>query len=329
MTVQQPRVPAGVRTGGRFEPTTRTEPDIHLTGTRGRSTRHFDPAAVTPRRMAVGHAGEHVVCAPNQILDAGTPVTLPKAPAYARAATDAVTRRLLRAGVGDATLEKVQELAARSARATVLTSDERGVVRAKEGILVRTPSGNIAILHKGGRSHRGVLLHAAAEKRWHHDVLDVAPGYGATDRMTRTWADAAATLPPVREFDLDDVPADPDHAPRQVAAAYLFTAPTGDPTHDGRGSMLLATDVQTLDGQPHTVRGYFLHPGDSGLACGLRTVPVAELAESAGRVDGFPPGAMDLDQALDLGRACHRDNNVEAAWEHVAHVARSPHIYRA
>ncbi|GEL48902.1 hypothetical protein CHO01_40180 [Cellulomonas hominis] len=309
------RVPAGVRSGGQFTAAARQEAPLVLTGT------PYDPSRVDSRRTA---NGDYLIA---QIAHHdGVTRTGPGHPHLAAANQAAAFRRDRETGIE--LQERAKSWARQSIKVTALISSPTGVVRAREGALYRSPSGNLAILAKGARGTLGgTLLYRADDDSWRQRLLDLHAGYGRVDDALRTWRETAATMPILQEAAPERLPlVRPLDESTPVAAIFCSTrtAPDGTPAP---GSLWFATHVEG-----EVVNGYGIAANGTGVPCGPGSVAVAEL-RSGGEVSGYASGALTLTGARDLAALASHDK-IEAVWDRIAHVARptgsrKPHIYPA
>lgn len=317
MSITAARVPAGVRSGGQFTTTTRAEPHLALASLLARepADHAYDPALVAPRRL---RDGEHLIA---QAAEVGG-VTLVNGHPHAKAANRAVAARLQRRGGMDLE-DELEDLARQRRQVSLLMSNDAGVVRAHEGTLHRTAIGNLALMNKGDRSGKGVLIYRADNRSWRQRALALEQGYGHLDDLAETWRQAAAATPSLAPADFEGIPdCGSEEPPSEVAAVFSYTHPGFESDQDGPGSMFFATDVQSdQDGNPLVVNGYAIHPGDLGLSSEHGSMYASDLRAMGGRVAGFLAGSMTFREVADLGRRAEWGNDIEAAWDRVAELS--------
>ncbi|WP_251151272.1 hypothetical protein [Cellulosimicrobium sp. Marseille-Q4280] len=311
------RVPAGVTTGGQFATTARSEA-AGVTLAPPKLEGAHDPAVVDGTWISDGQ----VLISQVARVDGAIMVNSRGGHPQAIAANRAVASRLQRAGGTDLE-DEVFELAASGAKVTMLLTNKAGVIRAHEGTMYRSPGGNLALINKGSRSGKGMLLYRAdqhPDERWHARPLALKRGYGHLETMTDTWRETAATMPATEKPHYDDIPVwdGAGEPPNAISAVFTFTHP-GFEGVEGPGSLFFATDVQTDNaGKASIVNGYGVYPSDAGLVSEHGSMYVSDLDAMSGRVSGFEPDKMTFSDAMALGNAANWENDIERAWDAVA-----------
>ena len=182
------------------------------------------------------------------------------------------------------------------AKVSLLTVDQSGSVRVREGTMFMSGDGQPALLPKGQR-RKGHLIRPDM-------VVDAARGYGHAQALADSFRQRAArfvpAVSPTTASDvLADLPvADPgQEPPSAISAVYMVDGP--DFTGDGppRGCLFFATDVMPPEGPGEKggiVNGYLWAPEDSGLYSESGSQYVDDLVRAGGKVRDYQPGSMQF-----------------------------------
>lgn len=315
---KHPRNPAGSPAGGKFTESQNAGPDpdvtLHDTALPDTSPVPGVPDVTVGRKIS---NGVHSVIDTVRETDPERPnrVTF-RAFRFppGRAWSNMATRRLEYAVQPDVTAAKVDALARKRARATVLTRDRAGSVFTREGTLFKEGE-RVGMLNKGSTT-KGVWLDTPAET-----VVHVAEGYGKADTLVNGLRWYTDDVPLLAGATFDDVPVwdgtgDP---PSAIAAVYVMDHPGFDEGQDGRGSVFFATDFQPGDGSTGRggaglVNGYFVAPSGSGLVSEGGSFYVEDVKKWGGRVAHYPPGTHTFADAVAFGNAADNDDDVAKCW---------------
>lgn len=243
---------------------------------------------------------------------------------HVTAASGTAAARMQRAEQTDTLSNKLDYLADKSAKTTVLVRTRNGDVQAREGTLFRNGD-SIGLVNKGDRSGKGIWL-VDPRKPTGLQVLGVEQGYGRQEALADRYWGHVEKVPQTEPATFDDLPVVEgyDEPPSQVAAVYVFTHPGFDDSQDGRGSLFFVTDFQPGDGGSGpdgqgVVNGYGVYSPDSGLESEHGSMYASQLARWGGRVTGYRPGAHTFRDVMDLAKVAdaYGDGDIEQVWESV------------
>lgn len=193
---------------------------------------------------------------------------------------------------------KMDDLIRKGKPMTVLVRGDRGDITARE--VKGGMYGGQAVLYPKGTSKRYWPLERL-------DIVDVSAGYGGQEDLAETWNRRTAQfIPQVSKIEnFDDVPLQGhSRGMADVSAAYLISHP-GFGEAPAHGCMFLAMSRDTDTGQfpdpkDAPIYGYFYAPQDSGVYGEFGSFTQDQLRSWGGRIDGFEPGSMTAEQAMDL-----------------------------
>lgn len=239
----------------------------------------------------------------------------------AKAQAHMVGLRMERDGQPDALRNKLDYLAGGGSKATVLLQGPLGSVTTREGTLVVTPDGCVALLNKGSSNGKGIYLIGNGAQQ---TLLGISEGYGGAPALANRYHSFADELPALAPATFDGIPEADERAepPSEIAAVFVFDHPGFDGTQDGRGSMFFVTDFMPGDGsdQPYgagIVNGYGVYSGDSGLESEHGSMYARDLKKWGGRVKDFQPGELTFGDAMFLGQLAYQHNDIEAGYASV------------
>ena len=230
-------------------------------------------------------------------------------------------KRMERSEQPDALRNKLDSLAKKGSKATLLLQGRLGSITAREGTLMVTADGCTALVNKGAKNGAGIYLigHGANQT-----LLGICQGYGGAQALANQYQSYADELPELEPATFDEIPeaAEDQEPPSEVAAVYVFDHPGFEPSQDGRGSLFFVTDFQPGDGsdQPYgagIVNGYGVYSGDSGLQSEHGSMYARDLKRWGGRVKGYQPGSHTFKDAMFFGLVADRNDDIEACWESV------------
>lgn len=303
-TRQQPRKPAGTPAGGQFAPTTHDEADIPLLPPKGQA-RPFEQ--IKPLKQIERGVWE---------VTNTTTEELPANGALRRTAFHFGGQPHRKAAANLASLLHEEtwgryvetDLDALEGRqATVLLQDKTGTVTAREGTVVTTSEGTLALLNKGSTA-RGIYL---SGRPGVPRVLGARAAYRHAEELAADFRKSEASVPEIEPAHFEDIPVcDGEGEPTSaVTAAFVLDHPGFDGTQDGRGCVFFATDRDPED----VVNGYFVAPPGSGLESEHGSIYTKDLVRWGGRVKGFKPGSLSFRDAMELGNKAS-DGDMGPTW---------------